>query len=984
VPVPFSYDAAARLTSRTDRNGHSYRYTYDAQHRCVRGEGPGGALSGAFSYEPGITRWTDIAGAVTTYKLTEGALVAAVTDPLGNVTTWEHDSDGRIISRVDPLARATRFSYDEPGNLIAITRPDRSEATAEYDGHCQLVHLTVPGGSVWRQEYDSRGNRSRLIAPDGTVTRFAYDGSGHLASVTGPDDAAITVACNAAGLPVEVISSTGARARYDRDASGRVTRVTDPDGAITSLDWTTEGRLASRTFPDDAVETWSWNPAGNLARHVSAAGAVTSYEYGPFDQVATVTGPDGTRTEFRYDHQLRLTEVVHGGLTWRYEYDVAGRLVSETDYNGARVTYGYDAAGQITRRVNGMGQEVLFRYDVLRNLVEQTADDAVTQFGYDPAGRLKYARNADAEVRLRRDAVGRVTAETCNGRTVWTDYDVAGRITGRTTPSGVATNWEYDPAGRPVSMIADGHQLRFSYNPSGQEVRRELPGALILTQDWDLRGRMLVQALTGPARSGRPETEIQEGAAAAEMLQRRSYSYRTDGFPDSVVDLLAGHRVMSLDPAGRVTAVTGSDWGERYAYDAVGNVTSAAWPSLPGPAVAWPDTEVQGQRQFSGTLINRAGNLRYRHDRAGRLVSRQRIRISRKPETWHYQWDAGDRLAAVTSPDGTTWRYRYDPLGRRIAKQWITSGEGVRHETTFSWDGAVLAEQAEAVESHQKITTWNYQPGTFIPFSQAERTFHGDAFQEEVDQKFYAIVTDLTGSPAELAAPDGTLAGRGQRTLWGGTLWNPDEAQTPLRLPGQYADPETGLHYNCHRYYDPVSARYISSDPLGLMSALNPHAYVANPHVLCDPLGLQVEELCQGSAQALPGNPVISAAQARADQMTSLSSRQRPAVVEALELPNGAIRTAPSIRGPTPSLHPDVQAILDAVPEEERAVGHGQCGLPVLISSALADGFNPAGSRAAAVLVRNSIDNPVHGTPIGPCESCQALQQAFDLIFQGI
>ena len=31
----------------------------------------------------------------------------------------------------------------------------------------------------------------------------------------------------------------------------------------------------------------------------------------------------------------------------------------------------------------------------------------------------------------------------------------------------------------------------------------------------------------------------------------------------------------------------------------------------------------------------------------------------------------------------------------------------------------------------------------------------------------------------------------------------------PLRLPGQYFDKETNLHYNYHRDYDPQIGRYI-------------------------------------------------------------------------------------------------------------------------------------------------------------------------------
>ena len=94
------------------------------------------------------------------------------------------------------------------------------------------------------------------------------------------------------------------------------------------------------------------------------------------------------------------------------------------------------------------------------------------------------------------------------------------------------------------------------------------------------------------------------------------------------------------------------------------------------------------------------------------------------------------------------------------------------------------------------------------------------------------------GTPAELVAADGTVAGYQQHTLWGGTLWRPGGATTPLRFPGQYHDPETGLHYNQQRYYDPVTGSYLTPDPLGLAPAPNPHAYVPNPLVQTDPLGL--------------------------------------------------------------------------------------------------------------------------------------------------
>ena len=54
----------------------------------------------------------------------------------------------------------------------------------------------------------------------------------------------------------------------------------------------------------------------------------------------------------------------------------------------------------------------------------------------------------------------------------------------------------------------------------------------------------------------------------------------------------------------------------------------------------------------------------------------------------------------------------------------------------------------------------------------------------------------------------------------------------PLRLPGQYFDRETNLHYNYYRDYDPSIGRYGESDPIGLQGGLNTYAYVGG-----DPLG---------------------------------------------------------------------------------------------------------------------------------------------------
>jgi len=821
LPMRYSCDGEGRITSWTDRNGTTYWYRYDEQGRVVATGGTGDALASTLTYDDATrtTRVTDSLGHTRVYEHSEALRLIRETDPLGHVTTQDWDESLQLAASTDPLGYVTRYVYDEGSRITQVTRSDGAVISSAYNALGLPTLVTEADGSRWAHEYDESGNPVAITDPAGRTTLFTYDRNGGLACITDALGHNTRIRNDKAGLPIEVTDPLGAVNTCMRDVFGRPIALTDPFGIQTRLEWTVEGKIARRIAADGSEETWLYDGEGNCTHHTDANGGVSRFEYTYFDIVSARTGPDGARYEFTYDTELRLVQVFNPqGLTWNYEFDAAGRLLTESDFDGRVQRYLHDAAGRLAERITPLGEVIRFERDASGQVLRKDAAGRITDFAYDLAGRLTHAVGPDAVLEILYDATGQVLSETLNGRELSYTYDALGRRAGRTTPSGAVSKWTYDAAGSRTELWTAGRNLSFEYDAMGSETARRVGDHLTLTHAFDRLGRLGSQAVAGP-----------EG----HRIQERTYRYRADGYLTGVEQRLGAARGFELDMVGRVTGVQGEDWREAYAYDAAGNQVDASWP------MAHPGPEAQGRREYAGTRILRAGSVRYEHDSAGRVVLRQKTRLSRKPDTWRYTWDAEDRLASVVTPDGTHWRYTYDPLGRRITKERVDDGKTVAERVDFTWDGTTLCEQSTtAQELPSPVTlTWDHQG--LHPIAQTERILAADAPQGEIDSRFFAIVTDLVGTPTELLDEDGSVTWRTRTTLWGITAWEANSsAYTPLRFPGQYYDPETGLHYNYFRHYDPETGHYTSLDPLGLSPAPNPTIYVHNPHTWTDYLGL--------------------------------------------------------------------------------------------------------------------------------------------------
>lgn len=85
---------------------------------------------------------------------------------------------------------------------------------------------------------------------------------------------------------------------------------------------------------------------------------------------------------------------------------------------------------------------------------------------------------------------------------------------------------------------------------------------------------------------------------------------------------------------------------------------------------------------------------------------------------------------------------------------------------------------------------------------------------------------------------DGNFLWFGNYTGWGCLKEESkvaDSAYQPFRLQNQYADRETGLHYNLMRYYEPEAGRFVNQDPIELWGGINLYQFSPNVQTWIDP-----------------------------------------------------------------------------------------------------------------------------------------------------
>ncbi len=502
-------------------------------------------------------------------------------------------------------------------------------------------------------------------------------------------------------------------------------------------------------------------------------------------------------------------------LTRRFSYNVGGHLTRLDE-----IGYGENAERP--------ERHTLFERDAIGRLVAKINRDASQTFAYDDGDRL-------LSIERQPTGIGKQLGIT-EEKLEYT-YDLLGRLTKEVTPDGTL-GYEYDPLGNLTTLsLPDGRKVNHLYYGSGHLHQLNLDGQVISDMERDdlhrevYRTQGKLTSCFGYDAMGRKAWQFASNLPADKLSQVHNTGINTSLLVEHAYNPI--HRRYQYDPAGELVRTLDRLRGEiKYEYEANGQLRSRDTGSLVGSEEFRYDAAANrldfNARQFDKVKDNRIKQWRdqeYRYDPWGNLIEKR----SGHSKLQNFSYDCENRLVrAETLVNGkleSRGEYRYDSLGRRVAKQAEINGEV--EQKRFLWQGLRMLRE----ETPGQSILYLYEPGSYVPLARVDQA-------EGEEQKVYYFHTDQIGTPLELTDSNGKMVWQATYRSWGAVEHlTVNEVKQNLRFQGQYFDDETGLHYNTFRFFDCEIGRFLSQDPIGLAGGINIYSYTINPVQEIDPLG---------------------------------------------------------------------------------------------------------------------------------------------------
>ncbi len=882
--VVLAYDEDDQVTQLQTPDGGAWQHVYSPRGELIRQVDPAQAQT-QFVYSPHgqLITQTNARDASTTVAYDRHGLVTAITDPLGFQTLYAHDVLGRLLQRTDALGAVTRYDYDAKGRLSSVKGCSGARVTCEYDGEDRLARYTDEAGAQTRLRYVGLGQVAERLQPDGNAVAFRYDSEERLLEVTNQRGEGYRVVHDALGRVIEESDYWGQSKRFEYDAAGRLTASTDALGQRVAVQTDKLGRITQRRLPDP-------HRPGQVLQET-----------------------------IRYDARGRAVELSTADRSVIRTFDAVGYLASE-DQDGFQIRYAYDAVGNRIRRQTSAGNVLHTQFDACDRAIEVAInDEPPIRIERDALGRARLERLGDTlERHLAYDGNGLLARQAVlvDGAPLLQtryDYDAVGNLTQRKDSTYGTESYRYDALGRLLQHVdPSGRVERFFADPAGDRLRTE-----VIAQ----QARRRVGEADPPPLEWRREGVL-EGVKyvydrAGDLVSR--CRQHTEGTEPLVLQWDANHRLIASSRGAERTT---------YGYDALGRRAfkrgrdATTWFFWDGDALL---AEVRQDVDDSATATTDTGNVislmaAHRRKRQLAALHADAREYVYQPESFvplalieprAYLCGKGASVLPAARDDRkaqarTRMQPQLQPAAvsaealapkpfNPVAKSAATptaarvTGVGMGQLGGMQLGGAGdtpprLPESEAVPVAAPQVLAQDVAPLSEDTDADADVS----AVPVATAQRVLFYINDPNGCPNRLVTTSGELVWAAQLSAWGQLQsLDVDAVCNNLRLQGQYHDDETGLHYNRHRYYDPVLGQFIGQDPLRLQAGENLYEFGPSAINWMDALGLSCDEVLDPQAMVNLQRRLANLVHQVRDELLNdpklLRSFLRPKEIEAIQ-----------------------------------------------------------------------------------------------------
>lgn len=683
------YDLRGNLVCRKDALGREYRISYSKSGKPIKVKQPDGSkIALTYDEHGNVSSIQEPLGGEVHYEYNELGQVTATTDGNGNRTEYAYNQRGHIVAITNAEGNTKHIQYNEAGKVTCIENFDGSKIQCEYNEINKPCRIIDPEGNVTQFEYDSMWNMTCRTEANGSKTRFFYNKLNQLERIVNAKGAEIRYEYDPNGNKVGVVDSNGSNVKMEYDALNRLIALTDADGAVSHMAYNQFGQQIKtidamgnvrRNVYDKAGQkiaaidargnktTYEYNALGKISRIIDAAGQAIAYEYLPggllekviyengtsisytYDKnrnVKSRTNQEGYTFYYTYDSMNRIIEIASSdGQHKQYSYNPLGKVSSATDGNGNTTKYFYSPAGHLIRVEDALGNSTHYSYDEIGNLSE------ISQCGLEPelteACKQNERNQSHHFVQYQRDILGHIeTVTDALGNQEHYTYNEMGYLVEKQDKEGFVTTFGYTKGGK-LSEIqyADGNSVKLSYNPLKQ---------LVEIQDW----------------LGTTKVEVDELGRAEKVTDTkgREVHYKRDAFGNCVEMQYPDGKTVEYgyDQWRRLTSLKDEHGEFHYSYDNNNRLCEKVFPNgMKTNYIYGIDGMIRQLSHWDKEGL--LEDYKYQYDTVGNRVGIQRERrgLPEESGSYHYGYDALNRLIAVEK-EGTLLRsYGYDAYGNR-------------------------------------------------------------------------------------------------------------------------------------------------------------------------------------------------------------------------------------------------------------------------------------------------------------------------------